>query len=413
MDVFSEYSNINVGNETDVPEPVDVQFVVVAFIECLLAVLTIAGNIFVMLAFFTDEKIYSKTSNYYLLNLSASDLLVGVNMVINLSWWITDDWVLGETFCKAYIVMDYSAVFVSVITVIAISVDRLQLVNDPVSYHERQTDRQARKNVMLINACIWFFVVTFYGFMAFGWSKVTGKKLVDYNYHCDLETFENFFFNLAQTIFEFVIPLSVLIIVNVSVYISLWKRSNHLRSRSARNRKQEDSVPPSSISYHNEAMEDISDMDQTKSPSNKIMTCSTQKDHADWSKSCGKSMESLSGSFISLEPESLSLTKSSTEQENVGNSGLHLSRKKRRHNLENRKAAHRLSILVVIFAVTLMPYYITTLVSEFGGYFAISGLTWEIVNLMLWSNSTWNPFVYAVISPHFRRNFAKYLRCRM
>ena len=101
----------------------DVQIVrlLLIVIGCLLPILTVGANLLVS----SDEKIHSKTSNYYLLNLSASDLLVGINMFVNLSWWICGGkWVLGETFCKVYIVMDYSAVFVSVIAMIAISVDR-------------------------------------------------------------------------------------------------------------------------------------------------------------------------------------------------------------------------------------------------------------------------------------------------
>ena len=120
---FDFSSDFSARNGSEVAGHIDVQFVLVAFIECLLAILTIGGNLFVMLAFFTDEKIHKKTSNYFLLNLSASDLLVGISMVVNLSWWITVDWVLGETICKVYMVIDYLAVFVSVITVIAISVD--------------------------------------------------------------------------------------------------------------------------------------------------------------------------------------------------------------------------------------------------------------------------------------------------
>ena len=414
MGVFSEYSSEINATEL-VPIGTDVQFAWVGLliiIECLLAILTVGANIFVMLAFVNDEKIHSKTSNYYLLNLSASDLVVGINMFVNLAWWICGGkWVFGETFCKVYMVMDYSSVFVSVTTVIAISVDRLQLVKDPVSYHERQSNRQTRNKVILVNACIWLFVVVFYGCIAFGWKELTGERPVDYDNFCALETFENFYFTLPQALLEFVIPLSVLISINVSVYINLWKRSKKLQLRSKF--KYEPKDFSSFVKDHtsrftsdqNNAMEDVSHVDQTKSPKNKILVTSngsTQEHYLDGFKlHQNNSMENRSGSLRFV------------PNQNVTNSNLLMLEKIHKHNRETRKAAHRLSFLVVVFTVTLMPYYISSLISAFWGYAYVSDLTWEIVSLLLWSNSTWNPFIYAVISPHFRRNFARYLRCRI
>ena len=107
-----------------------------------------------------------------------------------------------------------------------------QLVKDPVSYHERQSNRQVRNKVTFLNACIWLFVIAFYGCIAFGWKELTGEVPVDDDNVCALETFENFYFTLPQTLLEFVIPLSLLIVVNVSVYINLWKRSKKLWLRS-------------------------------------------------------------------------------------------------------------------------------------------------------------------------------------
>ena len=390
------------------PNGISVQYVSVAFIECLLAILTIGGNIFVMLAFFTDEEIYSKTSNYYLLNLSASDLLVGFSMVINLSWWITDDWILGEIICKLYMTLDYSATFVSVIAVIALSLDRLQLVNDPLSYHVRQADYQARRRVISVNGCIWFVVLAFYGFIAFGWGKLTGERPVDYSYYCDIETFENFSVNLALTIVEFVIPLTILIAVNVLVYFGLWKNLNQLHLSSSTHQNK-------AIGVRNNLRE--LRMNSYKSPEDKIVESfvdSSQEDHTKGSTSC-QSMENLSVSFISLEPDTLTQDKSDNRNkfDKHSNSSFYRSQMNYKHYQKKRRAAHRLSILVLVFVVTFMPYYILMIISEYWGYFSISGLTWEIVNLLLWSNSTWNPFIYAIICPPFRRNFSKYLRCRL
>ena len=401
----SEYSSDINATE---PIGISVEYVSVAFVECLLAILTIGGNVFVMLAFFTGEEIYSKTSNYYLLNLSASDLLVGFNMIINLSWWITDDWVLGEIICKIYMTLDYSATYVSVIAVIVLSLDRLQLVNSPLSYHVRQADYQARRKVIFVNACIWFIVLAFYGFIAFGWAGLTGERPVDYSYYCDIDTFENFSVNLALSIVEFVIPLTILIAVNVLVYIGLWRSSNQFHS--------------STSTYQNKAIGLKNNLrerhtDTHESPENKIVVSfedSSQEYHTkEFSSYRNKSIESISGSFISLEPDTMSQAKSDTGDKINVRSKVHLSQMNYKHYQKKRRAAHRLSILVTLFVVTLMPYHIMMIISEFWGYFSISGLTWEIVNLLLWSNSTWNPFVYAIICPPFRRNFSKYLRCRL
>ncbi|XP_072039771.1 muscarinic acetylcholine receptor M3-like [Amphiura filiformis] len=417
MDELSEVSNF-----TNPPtSAVDVQYVLVAFIEAILVFVTVSGNIFVMLAFFRDKKIHGKTSNYLLLNLSASDLVVGLfSMGVNLSWWITDDWVLGETFCKLYLTVDYSAGYVSIITVIALSIDRLHMVTYPIVYHVKQGSHFARRNVIVAMTCLWIVTFAFYATITSVWPKLTGESLVNYEYNCELQAFENMYFHLVLFLIEFVMPLTVLVSVNFAIYFNLLKRSKQFNDTKYTLKSEAiQKIPEKSMAYQNQAMKDLRDKIPEKSMAYQNQAMKDLRD-----KIPEKSMayqnqsmedEDLRGSSVSLEtgnPSEPNLPKSSDHKDVHGSSrSYHVQLQKHTLYKKHRKAACSLTILVAIFVSCFLPYYILTLGAQIFGYFSISELVWEIMNVLWWFNSTCNPFIYAAMSPHFRRNCLHFLKC--
>ncbi|XP_046729949.1 trace amine-associated receptor 6-like [Silurus meridionalis] len=71
------------------------------------------------------------------------------------------------------------------------------------------------------------------------------------------------------------------------------------------------------------------------------------------------------------------------------------------HSMKSeRKAAKVLGILVAVFIVCLLPYYIYSLL---GDVIEIHTETIQKVFIMLYLNSTINPFIYALFYPWFRR----------
>ncbi|XP_053345547.1 trace amine-associated receptor 13c-like [Clarias gariepinus] len=71
------------------------------------------------------------------------------------------------------------------------------------------------------------------------------------------------------------------------------------------------------------------------------------------------------------------------------------------HSMKSeRKAAKVLGILVFVFLMCLLPYFIFTLL---GDVIKIQPETFQKVLIMIYLNSTINPFIYALFYPWFRR----------
>lgn len=89
-----------------------------------IVLLTTLGNILVLVAIHVNKKLHT-TFNYYVVNLAITDLAVAVTAM---SFHTTDNmlgyWPFGELLCGVWIFFDYGMTFVSVFTLILISLDR-------------------------------------------------------------------------------------------------------------------------------------------------------------------------------------------------------------------------------------------------------------------------------------------------
>ena len=73
--------------------------------------ITAVGNVMVMAAFYRDKSINGKVANWYIVNLSLADFVVGsFSLTLDLIWELKGWWLLGETVCKIYLFVDYVAV---------------------------------------------------------------------------------------------------------------------------------------------------------------------------------------------------------------------------------------------------------------------------------------------------------------
>ncbi|NXF72053.1 HRH3 protein, partial [Sclerurus mexicanus] len=104
-----------------------------AFLMVLLCLVTILGNILVILAFILDRNLRHR-SNYFFLNLAVSDFAVGVFCIpLYIPYILTGKWHLGRGVCKLWLVMDYLLCTASVFNIVLISYDRFLSVTHAVS----------------------------------------------------------------------------------------------------------------------------------------------------------------------------------------------------------------------------------------------------------------------------------------
>ncbi|KAJ8301226.1 hypothetical protein KUTeg_020213 [Tegillarca granosa] len=89
---------------------------------------TIIGNAFVLIAIFREKRLQT-SFNYYIVNLAVTDILVAVTAM---AFFTIDNilkyWPFGEFMCGVWIFFDYGMTFVSVFTLLVISVDRIFMI---------------------------------------------------------------------------------------------------------------------------------------------------------------------------------------------------------------------------------------------------------------------------------------------
>lgn len=108
--------------------------VALAVILCLLIALTVGGNVLVCLVVCAYRRLRCLT-NCFIVSLAVTDLLLGV-LVLPFSalLQLSNDWPFGAVFCNFYISMDVMLCTASILTLLAISVDRYLAVTMPLRY---------------------------------------------------------------------------------------------------------------------------------------------------------------------------------------------------------------------------------------------------------------------------------------
>ena len=113
-----------------------------AIILYTIVVVTISGNILVLVAVYINKKLQT-TFNCYVVNLAVTDLAVAVTAM---SFHTTDSalgyWPFGEFLCGVWIFFDYGMTFVSVFTLILISIDRFWSVTWSIHYRHYHSKRK-------------------------------------------------------------------------------------------------------------------------------------------------------------------------------------------------------------------------------------------------------------------------------
>ena len=126
------------------------QMVIIAVVAGSLSIITVAGNIMVMVSFKIDKQLQT-ISNYFLFSLAVADFTVGlISMPLFTVYTIMGYWPLGAQICDLWLALDYLASNASVLNLLIISFDRYFSVTKPLTYRAK---RSPIKAVGMIGKC--------------------------------------------------------------------------------------------------------------------------------------------------------------------------------------------------------------------------------------------------------------------
>ena len=100
------------------------EMVLIAIVAGFLSLLTVAGNVMVMISFKIDKQLQT-ISNYFLFSLAVADFAIGlISMPLFTVYILAGRWQMGPYVCDTWLSLDYLASNASVLNLLIISFDR-------------------------------------------------------------------------------------------------------------------------------------------------------------------------------------------------------------------------------------------------------------------------------------------------
>lgn len=222
----SNLSAINATLDEPLPTPVYnlAQQIILGVVAALLSVLTVAGNVMVMISFKIDKQLQT-ISNYFLFSLAIADFAIGlISMPLFAVTTILGYWPLGPYVCDTWLALDYLASNASVLNLLIISFDRYFSVTRPLTYRAKRTTTRA---AIMISAA-WGISLLLWPPWIYSWPYIEGKRTVP-QYECYIQFIEtNHYITFGTAIAAFYVPVTVMCFLYYRIWRETKKRQKDL-----------------------------------------------------------------------------------------------------------------------------------------------------------------------------------------
>ncbi|XP_069139460.1 dopamine receptor 2-like [Argopecten irradians] len=380
---------------------------IIGIVLSLFSVVTIVGNILVIIAVF--KEMYLRTvTNYFIVSLALADLMVGgIVMPFSISMEVTNGvWLYGEEWCDLWHSFDVLASTASILNLCVISLDRYWAITDPIAY----TAKMSMCKVGLLIAFVWLCSAGI-SFPAIAWWKaVTPSNLPP---HVCMFT-EDSAYLIFSSIVSFYCPTFIMMFVYLRIYLAAAAQIRSLKVGSK--------VLTSNGSHGNrEIMTLRMHRGGMNSPRNGHDEHYRRATHEDYSQSCDRCMDSDSAALTTQE------SKLNLPHAHAANGTHHhrpakfITKRLRQFALSKKltklareqKAAKTLGIVVGVFIICWLPFFVFNVLQGICGIncLVFPELLFPIFTWLGYINSGMNPVIYALSMRDFRRAFGKVLFC--
>ncbi|KAJ7989096.1 hypothetical protein DPEC_G00315990 [Dallia pectoralis] len=199
------------------------EVVTIATVSAVVSLITVVGNVLVMLSFKVNSQLKT-VNNYYLLSLAVADLIIGAfSMNFYTSYILMGYWALGSVACDLWLALDYVASNASVMNLLVISFDRYFSITRPLTYRAKRTPKRAA--VMIGMAWLVSFVLWAPPILC--WQYFVGERTVPER-QCQIQFFSEPVITFGTAIAAFYIPVSIMTILYCRIYKETERRTKDL-----------------------------------------------------------------------------------------------------------------------------------------------------------------------------------------
>ncbi|KAK6479201.1 muscarinic acetylcholine receptor M5a [Huso huso] len=440
------------------------EIITIATASAIVSLITIIGNILVMVSFKVNSQLKT-VNNYYLLSLAFADLIIGVfSMNLYTSYILMGYWSLGTLACDLWLALDYVASNASVMNLLVISFDRYFSITRPLTYRAKRTPKRA--GIMIGLAWLVSFVLWAPAIIC--WQYFVGERTVPSG-ECEIQFFSVPVITFGTAIAAFYIPVSIMTILYCRIYKETEKRTKDLAElqgsnfsadlriakpqnpllKSCFNCKRQSTVLKAALapntndewskndqvmSFNSYPSSEDEDKHMSKpifqaAHKKQISRDSQNESLADSEAKYINSKKGVSYKFkLVAKDSSAHLSKNGCSQlaassgssaESMGPSASknidpslknQLTKRKRMVLIKEKKAAQTLSAILLAFILTWTPYNIMVLISTFSDCIPTS--LWHLGYWLCYVNSTINPICYALCNKTFQKTFKLLLFCQ-
>lgn len=148
---------------------------------CYIIIIAVAiiGNFIVCCTILVDRNLRNNPTTLFLLSLAFSDLVTATFVAphdLDI-FFLRGVWLHGEMMCEIWRTVFLITVLTSILTLLAVSVDRYKSLSDPLNKF-RRTRFMTRKKALIVIFFIWAYSIVFASFPLMGWRTHPGESVI-------------------------------------------------------------------------------------------------------------------------------------------------------------------------------------------------------------------------------------------